>query len=133
MFRRQVLGPVFPVVCAASGCGGSAAARTAPAGSRSSTASEAAERCANVDLEGTRLGIFDGSLGAVPTPVTIVGIEGMLVLVITSMSPSGAPAKALSTSPSDMISCRRRGRFAPTIAPSARRRAAIRMCAGSTM
>lgn len=92
MLRRQVLVLVFPVVCVASGCGGSAAAPTAPAGSlSSSTASEAAERCANVDLEGTTpLGIFDGALGAVPTPVTIAAIEGMLGSVITSMSPSGA-------------------------------------------
>ena len=91
MFRRQVLVLVFPVVCAAAACGGSASP-TAPAGVlSSSTASEAAERCSNVDLEGTApLGIFDGALGAVPTPVTIAGIEGMLGSVITSMSTSGA-------------------------------------------
>ena len=92
MFHRQVLVLVFVAVCATSGCGGSAAAPTALAGSlSSSTASEAAERCSNVDLEGTApVGFFDGALGAVPTPVTIAGIEGMLGSVITSMSASGA-------------------------------------------
>ena len=92
MFRQQILAFVFPIICAASGCGGAATAPTAPAGSlSSSTASEAAERCTNVDLEGTTaLGFFDGALGAVPTPVTIAGIEGMLGSVITSMSSSGA-------------------------------------------
>jgi hypothetical protein len=91
MCRRQMLVLVFPVVCAAAGCGGSAAP-TAPAGPHSSsTASEAAERCTNVDLQGTTsLGIFDGALGAVPAPVTIAGIEGMLGSVVTSMSTSGA-------------------------------------------
>ena len=92
MCRRPVVVLVFTVVCAASGCGGSATAPTAPAGSLwSSTASQPAARCTNVDLEGaTPLGFFGGALGAVPTPVTIAGIEGMLGSVITSMSPSGA-------------------------------------------
>lgn len=91
MFRRQVLTLAFPVVCVAAGCGGSASP-TAPADSvPSSTASRAAERCTNVDVEGSApLGIFDGALGAVPTPVTIAGIDGMLGSVITSMSASGA-------------------------------------------
>ena len=95
MFRRQVLALVFPVVCAAAGCGGSAAAPTAPAGSLSSSAaSQAAERCTNVDLEGTTpLGVFDGALGAVPTPVTIAGIEGMLGSVITSMATGRTPIR----------------------------------------
>ena len=90
MFRRQVLTLAFPVVCVAAGCGGSASP-TAPADSvPSSTASRAAERCTNVDVEGSApLGIFDGALGAVPTPVTIAGIDGMLGSVITSMSASG--------------------------------------------
>ena len=34
--------------------------------------------------------MFDGALGAVPTAVTIAGIEGMLGSVITSVSTSGA-------------------------------------------
>jgi hypothetical protein len=90
MFRRQILLFVFPVVCAAAACGESGSP-TAPAGSLpSSTASQTAERCANVSLEGTAsLGIFDGALGAVPTPVTIAGIDGTLGSVITSMSASG--------------------------------------------
>ena len=92
MFRRHVLMLAFPVVCTVSACGAAATAPTAPAGSgSSSTSSQAAERCANVALEGTApLGVFNGALGAVPTPVTIAGIDGMLGSVITSLSPSGA-------------------------------------------
>ena len=52
MFRRQVLVLVFPAVCAASGCGGSATAPTAPTGSlSSSTASLAVARCTNGAFE----------------------------------------------------------------------------------
>ena len=93
MFRNQVFALLVSVVCAAAtACGRSPVAPTASSGSSaSSTASQAAERCANVSLQGTApLGIFDGALGAVPTPVTIAGINGMLGSVITSMSSSGA-------------------------------------------
>ena len=52
MFRRQVLVLVFPFVCAASGCGGSATAPTRSRGfSPSSTASLAAARCSNGAFE----------------------------------------------------------------------------------
>ena len=92
MFRRQVLALVLPLFCAAAGCGRSADAPTAPSGSLpSALAAQGAERCTNVTLEGTApLGVFDGALGAVPTPVTIAGVSGMLGSVITSRSASGA-------------------------------------------
>ena len=91
MFRKQVFALVV-IAASAAACGQSPAAPTASsASSSSSAASLAAERCANVALQGSApLGIFNGALGAVPTPVTIAGVDGMLGSVITSMSASGA-------------------------------------------
>ena len=91
MFGYRV--PTFVLLLAAvAGCGQPAGAPTAPSGAlSSSTAAQPAERCANVSIEGTApLGVFDGALGAVPTPVTIAGISGMLGSVITSTSTSGS-------------------------------------------
>ena len=93
MLRRQIVALVVPVVCVAgAGCGGSAAVPTTPssAAGLSVSASRPAERCANVALEGVSpLGVFNGALGAAPTPVTIAGVSGSLGSVVTSLTTSG--------------------------------------------
>jgi hypothetical protein len=60
------------------------------------SASRAAERCANVHVEETAAlgaveiapGVF--TLGALPTPVTIAGVSGMLGSAVTGLAASGA-------------------------------------------
>jgi len=74
------------------GCTGTGEGPFEPA---ASTASRAAARCENLSVEGTAaLGLIEVApgvftLGALPTPVTIAGIAGLLSSAVTSLDDSG--------------------------------------------
>ncbi len=93
ILSRQVLWSAF--VLSAAACSGPSGGVTGPSAVSSIPSGESAAqpsaRCTNVSFEGTaQLGVFDGALGAVPTPLMVGSISGAMGSIVESVEAKGS-------------------------------------------